>query len=128
MRNRTSNSLTIIVVFALAYACVSRRVERLIFSGDSFDAQSVATACYDTPPKGRIAKPVAHLQSIRFLRLGRLLQNMKLPVFVSDIDLLLQRGVEDLLARCKDADVVFNENTIGMNAGDTDPGSVFALI
>jgi tetratricopeptide (TPR) repeat protein len=91
--------------------------ERLIFSGDSFDAQSVATACYDTPPKGRIAKPVAHLQSIRFLRLGRLLQKMKLPVFVSDIDLLLQRGVEDLLARCKDADVVFNENTIGMNAG-----------
>ena len=91
--------------------------KRLVFTSDGFDAEGVTTKCYDSPPKGRIAKPVAHLQSIRFLRLGSLLQKLKLPVFVSDIDLLLQRGVKDLLQRCAHADVVFNENTASKNAG-----------
>jgi FkbM family methyltransferase len=91
--------------------------KRLIFTSDGFDAEGITTKCYDSPPKGRIAKPVAHLQSIRFLRLGSLLQNLKLPVFVSDIDLLLQRGVKDLLQRCAHADVVFNENAASKNAG-----------
>lgn len=91
--------------------------DRLIFAGDRFDADSVATKCYDTPPKGLIPRPVAHFQSMRFLRLGALLERLKLPVFVSDIDLLLQRGVEDLLQRCANADVVLNENTHNTSAG-----------
>ena len=91
--------------------------KRLIFTSDRFDAEALTTKCYDSPPKGRIAKPVAHLQSIRFLRLGSLLQKLKLPVFVSDIDLVLQRGVKDLLERCAHADVVFNENAASKNAG-----------
>ena len=91
--------------------------KRLIFTSDRFDAEAVTTKCYDSPPKGRIAKPVAHLQSIRFLRLGSFLQKLKLPAFVSDIDLLLQRGVKDLLQRCAHADVVFNENAASKNAG-----------
>ena len=91
--------------------------KRLIFTSDQFDAEGVTTKCYDSPPKGRIAKPVAHLQSIRFIRLGSFLQKLKLPVFVSDIDLLLQRGVKDLLQRCEHADVVFNENHASKNAG-----------
>ncbi len=66
---------------------------RLIFAGDTFNANAVTTKCYDAPPKGLIAKPVAHFQSARFLRVGALLQNLKRPVFVSDIDLLLQRGL-----------------------------------
>jgi hypothetical protein len=68
-------------------------------------------------PKGLIKKPVAHLQSVRFMTLGPLLQILNRPVFVSDIDLLLQRGVKDLLTRCSMADVVFNENEISTNAG-----------
>ena len=91
--------------------------ERLIYAGDDFDAGAVATRCYDSPPKGLIDKPVAHLQSVRFIRLGALMQALKLPVFVSDIDLLLQRGVRDLLKRCAGDDVVFNENSVTMNAG-----------
>jgi hypothetical protein len=91
--------------------------ERLIFAGDRFDADAVATRCYDSPPKGLIEKPVAHFQSVRFLRVKRLLSGLKRPIFVSDIDLLLQRGVSDLLARCCDADVVFNENEGNTNAG-----------
>lgn len=91
---------------------------RVIYSGDDFDADAVTTRCHDTPPKGLIPRPVAHFQSVRFLRLGALLDKLQLPVFVSDIDLLLQRGVKDLMDRCADADIVLNENT-----GNRNPGS-----
>ncbi len=92
--------------------------ERLILAGDAFSAEAVTTKCFDTPPKGLITLPVAHFQSVRFLRLGALLQKLQLPVFVSDIDLLLQRGVEDLLERCAGTDVVFNENGGNTKGGD----------
>jgi tetratricopeptide (TPR) repeat protein len=91
--------------------------ERVVFAGDDFDAATVTTACWDAPPKGRIEKPVAHLQSVRFQRLGGLLEMLGRPVFVSDIDLILQRGVADLLARCAACDVVFNENEVTTHAG-----------
>ncbi len=102
-------------------AAIARSVgvddERLIFCGDAFDAGAVTTKCYDSPPKGLIARPVAHFQSVRFQRLGALMRNLETPVFVSDIDLLLQRGVTDLLLRTADADIVFNENEVSENAG-----------
>jgi tetratricopeptide (TPR) repeat protein len=91
--------------------------ERLVFAGDRFDADAVTTQVFDAPPKGLIVKPVAHFQSVRFLRLGALLAQLGRPVFVSDIDLLLQRGVEDLLARAAGDDVMFNENELSQNAG-----------
>ncbi|MDB5433239.1 MAG: hypothetical protein JWP35_4355 [Caulobacter sp.] len=91
--------------------------ERLVFASDDFDAGAVTTLCYDSPPKGLIAHPVAHFQSVRFQRLGALLGTLGRPTFVSDIDLLLQRGVADLLERCKGDDLVFNENTLNTNAG-----------
>jgi tetratricopeptide (TPR) repeat protein len=91
--------------------------ERLVFAGDRFDADAVTTQVFDSPPKGLIAKPVAHFQSVRFLRLGSLLAQLGQPIFVSDIDLLLQRGVEDLLVRAAGDDVMFNENELSLNAG-----------
>lgn len=91
--------------------------ERLIFAGDAFDAAAVTTRVYDAPPKGFIPRPVAHFQCVRFLRLGALLARLERPVFVSDIDLILQRGVADLLARGAGADVMFNENELSLNAG-----------
>ncbi|MDB5493039.1 MAG: hypothetical protein JWP86_376 [Phenylobacterium sp.] len=91
--------------------------ERLVFTADDFDAGAVATKCYDAPPKGLIEKPVAHLQSSRFQRLGALLDKLERPVFVSDIDLLLQRGVADLLEAQAPADLVLNENEVTFNAG-----------
>jgi predicted O-linked N-acetylglucosamine transferase (SPINDLY family) len=90
---------------------------RLIFAGDGFDAGSIKTKCYDAPPKGLSAGPIAHLQSVRFLRVGSLLRGLKLPVFVSDIDLILQRGVSDLLRKFEDCDIVLNENAKSENAG-----------
>lgn len=101
---------------------IARRVgiddPRLVFAADRFDADAaMQTGCYDAPPKGRATKPIAHYQCVRFIRLGALLENLARPVFVSDIDLILQRGVADLLARTMGADVVFNENTENWNAG-----------
>jgi hypothetical protein len=59
---------------------------------------------------------VAHFQSVRFQRLGGLIEATGRPVFVSDIDLLLQRGVADLLERTADDDLVLNENELNTNA------------
>jgi Flp pilus assembly protein TadD len=92
--------------------------DRLVFVADDFDAsQALRTRCYESPPKGLMAKPVAHYQSVRFQRLGGLLDLLGRPVFVSDIDLILQRGVSDLLARTRGADVVLNENDLSHAAG-----------
>lgn len=95
---------------AEAVATVGIADERLIFVGDDFDASSVTIKVYDSPPKGLIPLPVAHFQSVRFQRLGALLDVLARPIFVSDIDLLLQRGVADLLEQHAGAAVVFNEN------------------
>jgi hypothetical protein len=91
--------------------------KRFFLSGDTFDAAAITTRCYDAPPKGLSLLPIAHLQSVRFLRVGSLLGCLKLPVFVSDIDLILQRGVKDLLEKFEGHDLVLNENTQSSNAG-----------
>ena len=91
--------------------------EHIIFAGDHFDAAAVTTLCFDAPPKGKSERPIAHFQCIRFLRAGNLLESLKLPMFVSDIDLLLQRGVADLLAQHADMDLVLNENLVSKAAG-----------
>lgn len=103
----------------LAQAAATVRIDdpRVIFVGDDFDASAVTTKCYEAPPKGLIEIPVAHYQSVRFQRLGGLLDLLDRPVFVSDIDLLLQRGVGDLLDQWADADLVLNLNDKNFQAG-----------
>lgn len=103
----------------LAEAAATVRIDdpRVIFVGDDFDDSTVRTQCFEAPPKGLVALPVAHYQSVRFQRLGALLDLLGRPVFVSDIDLLLQRGVADLLARWADADLVLNLNDKNYQAG-----------
>lgn len=103
----------------LAEAAATVRIDdpRVVFTGDRFDAAGVTTKCFEAPPKGLIAIPVAHYQSVRFQRLGALLDLLGRPVFVSDIDLLLQRGVADLLDQWRDADLVLNENDRNYQAG-----------
>jgi tetratricopeptide (TPR) repeat protein len=91
--------------------------EGLVFTACDFDPAAAATRIYDAPPKTWMEKPVAHLQSVRFLRLGALLERLARPVFVSDIDLLLQRGVADLLEGHDHEEVVLNENEVSFNAG-----------
>ncbi|NGZ07513.1 MAG: hypothetical protein G8237_14295 [Magnetococcales bacterium] len=78
---------------------------RLIFSADRFDPTQVTSRCHTTPPFK--AHPLAaHYQSARFLWLGYMLTLFERPMFVSDIDLILQRGVADLLATHARDDVV----------------------
>lgn len=103
----------------LAQAAATVRIDdpRVVFVGDGFDASAVTTKCYEAPPKGLIEIPVAHYQSVRFQRLGGLLELLQRPVFVSDIDLVLQRGVADLLDQHPDADLVINENDRNTQAG-----------
>ena len=90
---------------------------RLFFTADTFDAGRIKTRCFDAPPKGLSKLPIAHFQSVRFLRVGALLQKLQLPVFVSDIDLILQRGVSDLMREFAGRDIVLNENRHSANAG-----------
>lgn len=91
--------------------------DRLVFAGDDFDEAAVTTRVHDAPPRGMAAKPIGHFQSIRFLQAGGLLRRLGRPLFISDIDLLLQRGVADLLDGNEGADLVFNENEGSSNAG-----------
>ena len=91
--------------------------EHIIYSGDHRDAGAITSRSYDAPPKGLSPRPIAHFQCVRFLEAGRLLETLKLPIFVTDIDLLLQRGVGDLLAQHAGVDLVLNENHISAAAG-----------
>lgn len=84
--------------------------DRLIFAADGFDAAAVTTRAHDTPVAGPVRGAVVHFQSVRFLTLGPLLRLLDRPIFASDIDLLVQYGVGDLLDRTAAADVVLNEN------------------
>jgi hypothetical protein len=90
---------------------------RLVFTADDCDIAAITTRSIDAPPKGVAAKPLANLQSTRFQRLPALLEHLKRPVFVSDIDLILQRGVADLLERTAGDDLDLNENGFTTSAG-----------
>jgi hypothetical protein len=83
---------------------------RVVFSGDDFDPAAVWGRVVDAPTREPIEIPIAHYQSARFSVAASLLAAFGLPVFVSDIDTVLQRGVGDLIVRTADADVVLNEN------------------
>ncbi len=103
---------------AAVAAAVGVSNPRLIFAGDTFDAAAVTSTVIDSPYDTQPTVPVTHFQSVRFLQLGALLKHVNLPVFVSDIDILLQRGVADLLETHAQADVVFNENVYALSLAD----------
>jgi hypothetical protein len=89
---------------------------RLIFAADDFDASAVTIQCWSAPD-GLFEKPVAHYQSARFQRLEEILDGLKLPVLVSDIDCILQRSVGDIIDRMREADVALNKNDITRQLG-----------
>jgi hypothetical protein len=81
---------------------------RIFYSADDFAPGSVTTQCHDSD--GPRALPVAHFQCTRFAMARRVLMELRLPVLVSDIDAVLQRGIAGLLARFEGCDVVLNRN------------------
>lgn len=81
---------------------------RILYSADDFAPGAVTTQCHDSD--GPRALPVGHFQCTRFAVARRLLAELRLPVLVSDIDSVLQRGIAELLARFADCDIVLNRN------------------
>jgi hypothetical protein len=81
---------------------------RIFYSADDFAPGAVTTQCHDSD--GPRALPVAHFQCTRFAMARRVMMELRLPVLVSDIDAVLQRGVAELLARFAGCDVVLNRN------------------
>lgn len=81
---------------------------RIFYSADDFSPAAVTTQCHDSD--GPRALPVAHFQCTRFAVARRVLMELGLPVLVSDIDAVLQRGVAGLLGRFAACDVVLNRN------------------
>ncbi len=81
---------------------------RILYTADDFAPGDVTTQCHDSG--GPRALPVAHFQCARFAMARRVLMELRLPVLVSDIDAVLQRGVAELIARFADCDVVLNRN------------------
>lgn len=81
---------------------------RIFYSADDFAPAAVTTQCHDS--NGPRALPVAHFQCTRFAVARRVLEELRLPLLVSDIDAVLQRGVGELLARFEGRDLVLNRN------------------
>ena len=84
--------------------------DRFVLSCDDFDASAVASRVYDAPSQPQTDKPIGHYQCARFRVASLLLYGLQLPLFVTDIDLMLERGVADLLVTHGDKDMVLNEN------------------
>ena len=85
---------------------------RLIYSGDSFDPNTIRSVTSNTTSRkiSRDLSLIVYYQSARFLWLGYILESVSLPVIVTDIDQLLQRGIQDMLAKYAKMDVVFHES------------------
>ncbi|MBF0613687.1 MAG: hypothetical protein G8237_10270 [Magnetococcales bacterium] len=55
---------------------------------------------------------------MRFVLLETLLDTFAVPVLCTDVDLILTRGIREMLDRCAGFDVVFNENRATMTIAD----------
>lgn len=95
--------------------CLDIDDPRLLFTADDFAAGAVTTQCHDSDGPRRL--PVAHFQCVRFAVAERVLAELRRPVIVSDIDVILQRGVRDLLEKFRDRDVVLNRNEASESFG-----------
>ena len=91
--------------------------EGLVFSADDFSPASFASRVLDAPTQPPITKPTAHYQSARFDQAPWILSELGLPLFVTDVDCLLERDVLDLVADGNTADVLLNENVVMRQLG-----------
>jgi len=91
--------------------------EGLVFTADDFDPASVTGRVLDAPTQPRITKPTGHYQSARFHQAPWILSELGLPLFVTDIDCLLERDILDLVAKGGDTDILLNENIVMRQLG-----------
>ena len=96
----------------------------LVLSADTFNPatiQRVTCSIVATAPTCQATRDlslVVNYQSARFLWLGYMLEQFSLPVIVTDIDQLLQRGVRDMLTQFARTDVVLHETFGNDNMAD----------
>jgi hypothetical protein len=83
---------------------------RVVFCGDGIVPAMAEYHSYNQ--QGPCERPSVYYQCMRFLWLGYLLDALRLPTLVCDIDIVLQRGIRDLLAGCADADVALNRSPV----------------
>ncbi len=81
---------------------------RLIYYSDNFDPNAQDFTIFRPSGGKPVSVPAAYYASAALLHMDHLLQHLRLPVFVTGIDTVLQRGVADLIERFRQADVVFN--------------------
>ncbi|MBF0584316.1 MAG: tetratricopeptide repeat protein, partial [Magnetococcales bacterium] len=91
---------------------------RLIFAADDFKPESIQAVTWKINEKTPIRSPLVYYQSARFLWLGYLLEQFQLPLIVSDVDQLLQRGIREMLGRFAACDVVFHEGPRNIKIAD----------
>ena len=72
--------------------------DRLIFFGDYFD-----------PTVAGSHHPRVYYQTARFRWVGYLLEHLPLPIMTTDIDMVVNRDIQNLLDRFAEYDVVINE-------------------
>lgn len=80
---------------------------RLIFCSDNFDPASEDFKIY-SPKAEAVSTPGPHYATAAMLRSDWVLDFLKLPVFLTGIDTVLQRGIADLLETHQNADVILN--------------------
>ena len=86
--------------------------DRLIYCADSFNPETIQwlTSRSDGDRLTHELSLVVYYQSARFLWLEYMLEQCSLPLLVTDIDQLLQRGIKDMMDHYLDHDIVFHEH------------------
>ncbi len=82
---------------------------RVIYCSDDFDVSVTHWRLFTLDSMEPLNLPGIYYASSGLLHADNLLQHLGLPVFVTGIDTVLQRGVKDLIEKFADSDVVFNK-------------------
>ncbi len=82
---------------------------RIIYCSDDFDPSATHWRLFTMERKEPLNVAGIYYASSGMLRTDTLLQHLGLPVCVTGIDTVLQRGVKDLIERFRGSDVVFNK-------------------
>lgn len=89
---------------------------RVVFCGDGIVPSMTEYHSYNQ--EGSCKRPSVYYQCVRYLWQGYVLDALRLPTLVCDIDIVLQRGIRDLLAGCADADVALNRSQVAPRISD----------
>lgn len=97
--------------------------QRLIVCTDAFDYQADDYLVYTTndikPDDDCPHRGTHYYACVGLLHLAMFIEDIGIPVFLSGMDTVLQRGVGDLLERFRNADIVVNRSPLGKHMSST---------